>query len=195
MLYQLSLLIIITIFYIAYFTKQILLRKNGITANQLAKGQKPTGTRRIEALLIIGSYGTAILQYAGLFFSQYMLPFSLPAGIGVVGLILAACGVAIFIAAIITMRDSWRAGVDESQQTALVAEGVYRISRNPAFVGFDLLYIGTILVIPNMVLLVCGGLTILLFHLQILEEEKYLTKTFDQPYMLYKKKTPRYLFF
>lgn len=43
------------------------------------------------------------------------------------------------------MRDSWRAGISETDKTELVTEGIYQISRNPAFLGFDLLYIGILL--------------------------------------------------
>ena len=43
------------------------------------------------------------------------------------------------------MRDFWRAGISETDKTELVTEGIYQISRNPAFLGFDLLYIGILL--------------------------------------------------
>ena len=43
------------------------------------------------------------------------------------------------------MRDFWRAGIPETDKTELVTEGIYQISRNPAFLGFDLLYIGILL--------------------------------------------------
>ncbi len=39
----------------------------------------------------------------------------------------------------------WRAGVSEKEKTELVTAGIYRWSRNPAFLGFDLLYIGFLL--------------------------------------------------
>lgn len=93
------------------------------------------------------------------------------------------------------MRDSWRAGVDESQKTAMVTRGVYRFSRNPAFVGFDLLYIGTFLALPNLVMLAAGAAAIVLLHLQILEEEQFLPYAFGDDYPQYKAQTPRYLLF
>mgnify|MGYP001040332322 FL=1 len=91
------------------------------------------------------------------------------------------------------MKDSWRAGVDESQRTELVTGGLYRRSRNPSFVGFDLLYLGSALAVGNWVLLaaVCGA--VVLIHLQILEEEKHLEKMFGQPYLAYRKEVGRYL--
>ncbi len=47
------------------------------------------------------------------------------------------------------MRDSWRAGFSYDQRTGLVMTGIYRLSRNPAFLGFDLLYIGCAAVPSN----------------------------------------------
>lgn len=54
-----------------------------------------------------------------------------------IALTFALSGVLIFIAAIITMRNSWRAGIDYSQKTELIKTGIYTFSRNPAFMtGF-----------------------------------------------------------
>lgn len=44
----------------------------------------------------------------------------------------------IFIVAMWTMQDSWRVGIAEKDSTALVTRGIYQVSRNPAFLGFDL---------------------------------------------------------
>ena len=39
------------------------------------------------------------------------------------------------------MKNSWRAGIPSEDKIEFVSNGIYKISRNPAFVGFDLLYI------------------------------------------------------
>lgn len=187
--------ILILLFYIAYFAKQILLRRQGINTNRLARGSKPGRTRRIETLLLFATYGTAAVQLASVFLSGYLLPIPLPLPVRAIGALLAALGLLFFALAITTMRSSWRAGVDESQRTEMITSGVYRLSRNPAFVGFDLLYIGTFLALPNVVLLVAAVFTIVLLHLQILEEEKFLPKVFGAAYGEYRRKTPRYLLF
>lgn len=58
-----------------------------------------------------------------------------------VGIVIALAGATVFIKAIVTMKSSWRAGIDASQHTKLVRNGIYRVSRNPAFLGFELLYL------------------------------------------------------
>ena len=54
-----------------------------------------------------------------------------------IGAIIAGIGVTVFVISVITMKDSWRAGVSETEKTELVTNGIYQISRNPAFLGFD----------------------------------------------------------
>lgn len=92
------------------------------------------------------------------------------------------------------MRDSWRAGVSETDKTELVTGGIYQISRNPAFLGFDLVYIGILMMFFNWGLLAVSTLAALMFHLQIVNvEEDFLIKTFGDEYLEYKKKVNRYL--
>lgn len=74
------------------------------------------------------------------------------------------------------MRDSWRAGVSKTDKTELVTNGIYQISRNPAFLGFDLLYIGTLLMFFNWILCFLTVFAVIMYHLQIVnvEEDFYL---------------------
>ena len=91
------------------------------------------------------------------------------------------------------MKENWRAGIDASQKTELVTRGIYRISCSPAFVGFDLLYIGVAMAFPNPVLIALTLAAISVFHLQILEEERYAVDIFGQPYADYARIVRRYL--
>lgn len=90
------------------------------------------------------------------------------------------------------MKSSWRAGVDLDTKSALITEGVYRFSRNPAFLGFDLFYWGFALYFPTLPVIIAALILPLLFHLQILEEEKSLELIFGEGYIKYKGKTRRY---
>jgi protein-S-isoprenylcysteine O-methyltransferase Ste14 len=195
MIFQISIFTLITCFYMAYFTKQIFLRKKGIHTNRLAKGRKPPKTAALETALLAATYGIAAIQYASVFFSRFMRSFTLPVSIRWIGIAFTGAGVIFFVLAITSMRDSWRAGVDETQKTSIVTRGIYKFSRNPAFVGFDLLYIGSALALPNMISIFSAFIGILLLHFQILEEEKYLPRAFGDEYLQYKSRTPRYFLF
>ncbi len=195
MVFNTAAVICMTLFYLAYFYKQFRLAKQGIRTNRLARGPKPVRTKQVETALVVATYGMTVIQYASAGLSRYMGGFSLPKDVRSTGVFLMVIGAAFFIAAITTMRDNWRAGVEENQQTAMVVQGVYRISRNPAFVGFDLLYLGSALAMPNIVICLGAVCCILILHQQILEEEKLLPHLFGPAYLDYKKHTPRYLLF
>lgn len=191
--YQLMMLLITSAFYLAYVVKQILLKRKGIEGARLAKGSKPGRTYRIEWTLLVATYAMAVIQYASILLGNkfgLLIPVQ---AVRMAGIVIALIGLCFFISAVVIMKDSWRAGVEEDQKTKLVMKGVYRISRNPAFVGFDLLYLGTALSFSNLICIIAVILMISLFHLQILEEEKLLPQIFGQEYLEYKKRTRRYL--
>lgn len=185
---------LITVFYIIYFGKQIAMRKQGIDTARLAKGNKPAHTQRIELALMAATFGMAVAQYTGLLFGKYLPAAALPSFVRIIGWVLMLLGILFFLLAITAMHSNWRAGIDETQKTSMVTGGIYRISRNPTFVGFDLFYLGSLLAIPNLPMLLFTVFTVIMMHLQIRGEEKYLPTVFGQEYITYKAKTPRYLF-
>lgn len=91
------------------------------------------------------------------------------------------------------MKDSWRAGIPKQDKTKLVTDGIYAYSRNPAFLGFDLQYVGVMLMYCNPLTILFTAFTMLMLHLQILQEEKYMAATFGEEYLQYKKQVFRYL--
>ena len=99
----------------------------------------------------------------------------------------------IFLLSVLSMKDSWRAGIPDQDRTELVTSGIYRFSRNPAFLGFDLMYIGVMLMYCNLLTVPLTVFAIVMLHLQILQEERYLEETFGTAYREYKRHTLRYL--
>jgi protein-S-isoprenylcysteine O-methyltransferase Ste14 len=187
--YQITGIIAMAVFYLAFFLKAALQRRRGIKTGQMGGSSKAAEVRRVErilgiaTLLVPAAELASILLNASRYFGDPLRCF---------GLALAWVGDVLFILAMWTMRDSWRAGIPETDQTELVAGGIYRLSRNPAFLGFDLTYIGLYLAFDNVILLVASLFAIMALHLQILEEEKFLEARFGEKYLEYKKKTGRY---
>ena len=70
---------------------------------------------------------------------------------------------------------------------------IYKYSRNPAFLGFDSVYIGFLLMFFNIPLLIASLSAILMLHLQILQEEAYLQKAFGEEYVWYQSRVNRYI--
>jgi protein-S-isoprenylcysteine O-methyltransferase Ste14 len=187
--FQIIAVIIIGVFYVAYLTKMMLQRKKGIETNQLGKGIKNVKTLKVEKMLSIASFVIIPSELISIIFNTH---YFLSEQVRYVGLGIAAVGVIIFITAMYTMRDSWRAGIPDKDKTKMVTGGIYRVSRNPAFLGFDLTYIGILLAFDNPILLVATVFVMVMMHLQILEEEKFLSVVFDKEYEEYKGKTGRY---
>lgn len=94
----------------------------------------------------------------------------------------------------IQMGKSWRIGFDKQQNTELKTNGLFRISRNPVFLGMTVSLFGIFLIIPNAITLLVFVLGFVSFHVQIRLEEEYLIKTHGDVYLQYCKKTKRWLF-
>ena len=184
------------IFYAAYFGKKIAQKKQGIQTNQIGVGSKPKRVLRIERLMGAATLLVVPIEVLSIaVFPQWTLLsclYDCPT-LQWAGLIIAALGVAFFITAIRTMADSWRAGIPEKDRTQLVQTGIYRISRNPAFVGFDLVYIGLLIAFPNLLHAIFALFPMVMLHLQILQEEPYCRATFGAEYEAYCKNVRRYL--
>ncbi len=177
------------IFYVAYFFKLFRQKRRGINTNQLGIGNKPRKTIIIETLLRFSSTFIVVVILLSAILNTSIFSNQIIRGFG---LVLFGCGTILFILAMVTMKDSWRAGVPDKDSTSIVTMGIYKISRNPAFLGFDLTYIGANLAYGNIVLFLSAIITITMMHLQILEEEKFLEITFGNEYLIYKYKVGRY---
>jgi len=192
MIVQIVVFSLLCLFYITYFTKMLLLKKQGILGDLLGKGEKPKKEIRIEIFLKSVTYIGAAVQFFSTLFIGYSWSFALSFPIQIFGIILVAAVVFFFVLSVTTMRNNWRAGFDEKQYTALVTTGIYGISRNPAFVGFNLLYIGCSLVVSNIFIIIITVIAIGAFHIQILGEERFLAEKFGQEYVMYRNKVRRY---
>lgn len=191
MLIQILFLFLLCSFYIIYFVKMLLLKRQGITGNLLGKGEKPKKAARFEMCLEIITWIGAVTQFISAAFPQFIRSFSAALPVQIIGVVLGFSGIIFFLLSIMTMRSNWRAGFDSRQETELVTGGIYKISRNPAFVGFDFLYIGCALAFPNIISIIASLMAVIAFHIQILGEEKFLAAAFGREYHDYKSKVGR----
>ena len=183
---------LLCLFYGAYLLKMLSQRRQGITTNVMIRGRKSRRAYWVGVLLALTSYLACAVQFLSCFFREYLAALPVPRPLALLGLVLMAVGNVLFIAAFLALKDSWRAGIDENQKTELVTGGIYRFSRNPAFTGFDLLYLGSVLAVGNLVLAGAACAVVVMIHLQILEEEKHLRKMFGESYRAYQNTVRRY---
>ena len=180
--------IILVVFYAVYIGKMVLQKKKGIQTDQMAKGSRRDKVFYVELFLKIATYFVVIVEVGSIFLAKPALPKELLT----IGILLSFIGDIVFAMAVITMKDSWRAGLAEKDETKMITNGIYKISRNPAFLGFDLVYIGILLMFFNWILFFFSLFAIVMLHIQILQEELYLERVFGTTYMDYKSKVCRY---
>ncbi len=189
MWFQVAGIAIMLVFYGCYFIKMISQHKKGIKTDQIGKG-KVGFVKFVEITMKIVTYLVPAVEIVSIILNTSF--FAVP--VRIVGVLVAVVGVAVFIISVLTMRDSWRAGVSKTDKTELVTKGIYKISRNPAFLGFDLMYLGILLMFFNLVLFEVSLFAMLMFHLQIVNvEEEFLLEAFGDEYLRYKKKVCRYI--
>lgn len=186
--YRIAAIIVLAVFYGIYFAKMLVQRRHGIETRQIGRRKEKT-LHTVELLMSIATLGAPAAQLASVAFGWSLLP----AGARFTGFCIGMTGDAVFLASVLCMKDSWRAGIPEKDKTELVTGGIYGYSRNPAFLGFDLQYIGVLLIFFNPVTAVFSVFAIVMLHLQILQEEKYLSREFGEPYLQYKSRVFRYL--
>jgi len=191
---------LLCIFGVSYIGKLIILsKKNNIKANVFGKGIKSKEILIIEKFLKAMTFaGVGIWAISALFPSfteKWFVELGKSFTASILGVIITLIGASLFILAMVFMKTTWRAGIDKSTKTSLVTSGLYRFSRNPAFVGMDLMFIGTAITHLNLITVIVAILVVAGIHLQILQEEKHMKEVFKKEYNEYVNKTPRYLLF
>jgi protein-S-isoprenylcysteine O-methyltransferase Ste14 len=92
----------------------------------------------------------------------------------------------------INLGKSTRLGLP-SEATEFKNHGIYTISRNPMYAGFNLFTIASISGCANGIVALMGIYSIFIYHLIIKSEERFLEQRFGQTYSDYKKRVRRYL--
>lgn len=186
--YTILALIVLAIFYGIYFTKMLLQKRKGIRTHQIGR-RKERELHRVETLMSIATFGIVVVQLGSIALGWNRMP----ANGRFTGFCIGILGDAIFLISVVCMKDSWRAGIPDQDKTKLITDGIYQFSRNPAFLGFDLMYIGMFLLYCNVLTGIYTLFAMTMLHLQILQEEKFMEQTFGEDYLAYKKRVFRYL--
>ncbi|MCI7242462.1 MAG: isoprenylcysteine carboxylmethyltransferase family protein [Lachnobacterium sp.] len=181
-------LLVLVIFYGIYFAKMLAQRRQGIQTRQIGR-VKEKSVHIVELLMSIATLAAPVIQILSIIFGWNHMP----ANARFTGFCIGMLGDIIFLASVLCMKDSWRAGIPDKDRTTLVTTGIYRYSRNPAFLGFDFMYVGLLLMYFNLSMLVVSAFAIIMLHLQILQEERYLTENYGESYREYRKHVFRYL--
>ena len=124
-------------------------KRRGIQTRQIGR-RKEKSIHTIEVLMSVTTLGLPIAQILSIIFGWSYLP----ASTCFTGFCVGILGDIIFLLSVLCMKDNWRAGIPDKDKTELVTTDIYRFSRNPAFLGFDFMYIGVLLMYGNVLTLV-----------------------------------------
>ena len=181
-------LVVLVLFYTVYFVKMLIQHKHGIKTRQIGR-RKEKDIHMVELLMSIATLAAPAAQLISIAFGWSCMP----SGARFTGFLIGMLGDIIFLISVVCMKDSWRAGIPDKDKTELVTNGIYKFSCNPAFLGFDFMYAGVLLMYFNPLTAVFSLFAAVTLHLQILQEEKYLTSVFGSSYTAYKSRVFRYL--
>ncbi len=112
----------------------------------------------------------------------------------ILGVALAALGIATVSFAQFAMADAWRIGVDPAERTELVTDGPFSLVRNPIYAAMIPSFIGIALLAPNAVTIAGAILLMVALELQTrLIEEPHLTTVHGEQYTAYAAHVGRFL--
>ncbi|MBN2080349.1 MAG: isoprenylcysteine carboxylmethyltransferase family protein [Spirochaetes bacterium] len=182
------LIALLIVFYLFFFVRAFLIsRKLG----KNIKGKNPA----VNLSVLFAGLSSALF-FVHLAFpkiKEYFYVFSTPPIFRMIGVVLVAAGLVVSMIASLTLKNSWRIGIDDSEKTELITSGIYRFSRNPYFISFNFVLIGMLFYFPTPVLMATVLITVVLFHVLIVKEEKYLTEKHGDRYLKYKNGVKRYI--
>jgi protein-S-isoprenylcysteine O-methyltransferase Ste14 len=101
-------------------------------------------------------------------------------------------GLIFVVFSLINLGRSTRLGLP-SENTVFKTNGLYRICRNPMYLGFNLLTLSSMTYTLNIWIILPGIYSIAVYHLIIKGEEIFLENRFGQDYINYKRRVRRYL--
>jgi protein-S-isoprenylcysteine O-methyltransferase Ste14 len=143
-------------------------------------------------LLIVCAFVILAFIFFPSLYNQF-LPISFLPSYPVIGMTLLLLALVWVLAAQRHMQKSWRIGIDEDVQTELVQRGLFKISRNPIFLGMRLMLLGLFLVLPNALMLVILVSGEILMQIQVRLEEEFLTRVHGDRYRMYQQQVRRWI--
>jgi protein-S-isoprenylcysteine O-methyltransferase Ste14 len=158
------------------------------------KGFRPLGRPTIQPVYFYVGKVALFTSWAFLIVNAIMVVSGKPYGnllFPVPAALLVSVGSVLLILAFRDLGDSLRVGLP-GEATTLKTNGIYRFSRNPIYVGVDLIAIASVLFIPGIINVSCAVVGIVVHHAIILSEEKFLEDRFGKDWLSYKRKTRRY---
>jgi protein-S-isoprenylcysteine O-methyltransferase Ste14 len=121
------------------------------------------------------------------------IPWLVRPSITLIGLALLGVSLIWIVVAQAQMGTAWRIGIDTAHQTELIQSSLFRISRNPIFLGLRITLLGMLLVLPSAATLAVVLAGDVVIQIQVRLEEDYLTRVHGEQYRMYCRCVRRWL--
>src|SRR5512136_1208464 len=137
---------------------------------------------------ILVLWGAMVVQSWGIRISVVDVPRALQ----LIALLFWGCGFAFMYTGRFTMGDSFRLGTPR-EETRLRTDGLFRMSRNPMYVGVYLTIAASSLCTANPLVILLGVFVIAVHHRIVLAEENHLQNVFGREYREYCSRVRQYI--
>ena len=92
------------------------------------------------------------------------------------------------------MGNEWRIGIDRTEVTGLVTDGVFSLARNPIFSAMIFTAVGFAAMVPNIIGIVAAACLVIAIELQVrYVEEPHLQRLHGQDYDNYAARVGRFV--
>jgi len=108
------------------------------------------------------------------------------------GILLCLAGTAGYGLCVVSLKESFRIGIDKNTPARLITDGIFSYSRNPLYLSLLTFYLGLLLVFANGAMVANFGISVFLILRQIFREEKFLLQCHGEKYAAYCRKTGRF---
>jgi len=174
------------VFLVLLFGGGAMLRRRNIDMD----GEPPIGRKVFytSKYAILALWAVTVVQTWGVNLSLV----AAPAWLRWVSLVLWIGGFTLLFIGRLGLADSFRIG-SPKESTRLKVGGLFRLSRNPMYVGVYSTILAAVFYTMNPIVLLVGVFVVVVHHRIVLAEEQHLHKTFGQEYADYCCRVRRYL--
>ena len=173
-----------------FFVKNVMLSKK-LKGTVRGKNKEATISIKLFTVTIVIAITSVLSKYLNELFIP--IPFLTNDYLLFIGMFLLSLNLVISFLALVQMRDSWRVGIKENDKTDLINSGIFKVTRNPYFLSYIILFLAYIFLVANVLIIISSILSFISIHKMILKEEKYLEALHGVKYLDYKNNVPRYL--
>lgn len=191
-MFDIAIILFLCLFFAIFFVRTLMLRKQSIKFFMFAKTDKNDFI--LAPIMILYIYSMAASATNLPFPSILKTPIFQSIPVSYIGFFLSLAGLFLYIWTLVSFKNSFRVGIDTKNPGSLITSGAFAVSRNPIYVSFAMLFLGILLMHPNIaVIFFFFCIFSPAIYRQTLREERFMREHYGQEYEEYAKKVRRFI--